>query len=134
MAVHGAQQKIHEAVLSWPRWISGAGLIDLIKMFIQRGWSGVTAHPHRFGGTEYRLGKRELGHIHGDQVVDIPFPKKVRDKIIAAGRAEPHHVLPESGWISFYLNESADIDKAIGLFRQSFELAEKQRSPKQGSE
>ena len=72
MAVHGARQKIHAAVSSWP---------------------GVTAHPHRFGGTEYRLSKRELGHIHGDHLVDIPFPKKVRDEIIAAGRAEPHHVL-----------------------------------------
>ena len=39
-------------------------------------WPGVTAHPHRFGGTEYRLGKRELGHIHGDHLVDIPFPTR----------------------------------------------------------
>ncbi len=37
------------------------------------------------------MGKRELGHIYDDQVVDIPFPKKVRDEIIAADRAEPHH-------------------------------------------
>lgn len=109
MAVHGARQKIHEAVLSW---------------------RGVTAHPHRFGGTEYRLGKRELGHIHGDHLVDIPFPKKVRDEIIAAGRAEPHQILPDSGWISFYLNESADVEKAVELLRQSFELAEKQQSHK----
>lgn len=109
MSVHGARQKIHEAVSSWPN---------------------VTAHPHRFGGTEYRLGKRELGHIHGDQLVDIPFPKKVRDEIVAAGRAKPHHVLPDSGWISFYLNEIADVEKAIGLFRQSFEMAEKQWSRK----
>ncbi len=53
---------------------------------------------------------------------------------MAAGRAEPHHVLPDSGWISFYLNESTDIEKAIGLFRQSFELAEKQRSRKHAGE
>ncbi len=37
MAVHGARQKIHEAVLCWPRWISGSGLIDLMEKFIQRG-------------------------------------------------------------------------------------------------
>jgi len=42
-------------------------------------WPGIEAHPHRFGGTEYRIGKREIGHIHGDALVDIPFPKKVRD-------------------------------------------------------
>lgn len=105
MSVHGASQKIHEEVSSWP---------------------GVTAHPHRFGGTEYRLGKRELGHIHGDQLMDIPFPKKVRDEIVAAGRARPHHVLPESGWISFYLNEPADVQQAIALLRHSYELAGKQ--------
>jgi len=105
MSVHGARQRIHEAVLSWP---------------------GVTAHRHRFGGTEYRLHQRELGHIHGDRLVDIPLPKKVRDEIVAEGRAEPHHVLPESGWISFYLWEPADIDRAISLLRQAFELARKQ--------
>ena len=37
-------------------------------------WPGVEAHPHRFGGTEYRIGKREIGHIHGDSLVDIPIP------------------------------------------------------------
>ena len=110
MAVNGARQKIHETVLSWP-----------------------TAHPHRFGGTEFRLGKRELGHIHGDYLVDIPFPRKVRDDIIAAGRAEPHHVLPNSGWISFYLNEPDDIERAIALLQESFELAAKQRSRKHGA-
>ncbi len=58
--------------------------------------------------------------------MDIPFPKKVRDEIVAAGRAKPHHALPDSGWISFYLNEPADVDQAIELFRKSFELTEKQ--------
>ena len=52
-------------------------------------WPDVEAHPHRFGGTEYRIGKREIGHIHGDTLVDIPFPTKVRDEVVAAGRAEP---------------------------------------------
>jgi hypothetical protein len=88
-------------------------------------WPGVTAHPHRFGGTEYRLGRRELGHVHGDSLVDIPFPKKVRDEVVAAGLAEPHHVLPESGWVSFYMREAADIGRAIELLRRSFDLAER---------
>src|SRR2546425_12213176 len=88
-----------------------------------QGWSGVTARPHRFGGTEYRLGRREIGHVHGDHLVDIPFPKKVRDELVAAGRAEPHHVLPESGWASIYLKPSPDVERAIGLLRLSIEIA-----------
>jgi hypothetical protein len=105
MSVQGARQKIHDTVTSWP---------------------GVTAGAHRFGGTEFRLGSRELGHIHGDYLVDVPFPTKLRNEIVAAGRALPHHVLPNSGWVSFYLNEPADIERAVALLRQSFDLAQRQ--------
>ncbi len=94
-------------------------------------WPGLTAHPHQFGGTEYRIGTREIGHIHGDWLVDIPFPTKVRNEIVAAGRAEKHHILPDSGWISFYLREPADIEQAIQLFRESYEIALKQKSHSQ---
>jgi len=88
-----------------------------------RTCSGITAQPHRFGGTEYRLGRREIGHVHTDYLVDIPFPKKVRDELVASGRAEPHHILPESGWVSIHLIQEPDVDRAIELLRLSFEIA-----------
>lgn len=87
------------------------------------GWEGLVSQPHRFGGTEWVLGRREIGHIHGDTLVDIPFPKRVRDELIAAGAAEPHHVLPESGWVSVWLREAADVGRAVELLRRSYELA-----------
>ena len=90
-------------------------------------WQGIETHPHRFGGTEFRIGKREIGHIHGDSLVDIPFPKKIRDEIVAAKEAEPHHILPETGWVSFYLREEADVDRAIALLKRSYEIALKQK-------
>ena len=107
MGIKGAQERITKAATSW---------------------EGVTAKPHRFGGVEYTIGKREIGHIHGDYLVDIPFPKKVRAEIVAAGRAEPHHILPETGWVSFYLRGEEDVEKAIGLLRESFEIAMRQKS------
>jgi hypothetical protein len=76
------------------------------------------------GGTEYRLGRREIGHVHGDSLVDIPFPKRIRNELVTAGRAEPHHILPESGWVSIYLRQAADVDRAIELLRLSFEIAD----------
>ena len=102
--------------------MSVSGAKERIGATLQ-GWSGVTAQPHRFGGTEYRLGRREIRHVHGDRLVDIPFPKKVRDELVATGRAEPHHILPESGWVSIYLRETSDVDQAIELLRLSYELA-----------
>jgi hypothetical protein len=88
----------------------------------------VTVRPHRFGGVEYVIGKREIGHIHGDHLVDIPFPKKVRDEIVGSGRAEPHHILPETGWVSFYLRREEDVEQAITLLQKSYEIAQKQKS------
>lgn len=84
---------------------------------------GVSAHPHRFGGTEYRLGTREIGHVHGESLVDIPFPKPVRDEVIANHLAEPHHILPESGWISLYLRQEQDTQTAVQLLNRSLEIA-----------
>ena len=93
-------------------------------------WEGVSTTPHRFGGVEYRLGTRELGHIHGDHLVDIPFPKKVRDEIVSARLAEPHHILPETGSVSFYLREDDDVQKVIALLRRSYEIALRQKQPR----
>jgi predicted DNA-binding protein (MmcQ/YjbR family) len=61
--------------------------------------------------------------VHGDYLVDIPFPKKVRDELVAAGRAEAHHILPQSGWVSVYIKQANDVDRAIELLQYSFELA-----------
>ena len=74
------------------------------------------------------IGKREIGHIHSDHLVDIPFPKKVRDEIVASGRAQPHHILPETGWVSFYLRQESDVEQAINLLKESYEIAQKQKS------
>jgi hypothetical protein len=113
MAVANAQAQITQAALSWP---------------------GVSAHPHRFGGVEYRLGRRELGHIHGDHLVDIPFPSRVRDEIVAARQASPHHILPESGWVSFYLQAPGDIQEAIVLLRRSYQIAQAQLARRAASD
>jgi hypothetical protein len=85
-------------------------------------WPGVSAHIHRFGGVEYRIGEREIGHVHGDRLVDLPFPRAVHDELIAAGDAEPHHVLPQSGWVSFRIAGETDVARAIALFRRSYDL------------
>ena len=45
-------------------------------------WPYVTARAHKFGGIEFRLNKREMGHIHGDRLVDLPFPMSTRDELV----------------------------------------------------
>ena len=86
-------------------------------------WEGVTSRPHRFGGVEFRVGRRELGHLHGDRLADLPFPRRVAEELIADGRARPHHVLPESGWVSRPIASAEDVDEVVELFRLSYERA-----------
>ena len=83
----------------------------------------VTEASHRFGGIEFRLGRRELGHLHGDYLADLPFPRRVRDELVAAGRAKPHHVLPDSGWVSRRVDSPEDVEAVVELFRMSYERA-----------
>jgi hypothetical protein len=84
-------------------------------------WPGVTTAAHRFGGIELRLGRRELGHLHGSQLADLPFPVRIREELVAAGKAEPHHVLPESGWISYHIRDAGDVPSVIALFRLNYD-------------
>ena len=90
-------------------------------------WDGVQIAPHRFGGVEFRLGRRELGHLHGDRIADLPFPRRVRDELIAAGRARPHHVLPETGWVTVPVGGPEGADNVIELFRLAYERADQAR-------
>jgi len=87
-------------------------------------WDGVSVHPHRFGGIEFRLGGRQLGHLHGERWVDLPFPRRIRDMLVETGRASPHHVLPHTGWVSRRISGEEDVPEVIELFRLSYERAQ----------
>ncbi len=83
-------------------------------------WPNVSVHAHRFGGREFRFGKAEIGHIHRDGTVDIPFPRPVRDALLKEGQAEEHRWVPNSGWATFRVRAEADIQHALELLRISY--------------
>jgi len=85
-------------------------------------WEGVTTGEHRFGGKEFKIGHRELGHLHPG-FADLPFPLPVRNELIAAGRATPHHVIPNSGWVTAPMRTVAQITNVGELFRLNYEIA-----------
>jgi len=85
-------------------------------------WPGVQSVPHQFGAVEFTIGDREIGHLHGNTLLDVPFPRAVREELVAAGLAEPHHFLPQIGWVSFRIRRADDCAAAIALLRKSYDL------------
>ena len=83
-------------------------------------WPHVSVHSHRFGGREFLFDKAEVGHVHTGGIVDIPFPRSVRDALLANGLAEEHHWVPNSGWITFRMQGKEDLSHALWLMRLSY--------------
>jgi hypothetical protein len=79
----------------------------------------VTVHGPRF--VEFRVGRRELGHLHGSHLADITFPVRIREQLVAARRAMLHHQHPESGWVSVPIRAEDDVTEIVTLFRLSYD-------------
>ncbi len=85
-------------------------------------WEGITVTNHKYGGIQFNKHGHEIGHIHGNGMMDIPFNRKLKLQLIEQGRVEDHHTLKDTGWSSFEINTLADKDRAIGLLREAYEL------------
>jgi Family of unknown function (DUF5519) len=83
-------------------------------------WPNVSVHSHRFGGKEFCVGNAEVGHVHENGIVDMPFPRSIRDALLAENLAEEHHWVPNSGWITFRLGSEDDLNHAVWLMRLSY--------------
>lgn len=83
-------------------------------------WPQISVHAHRFGGREFRFGSAEVGHVHEGGIVDIPFPRSVRDALLAEGLAEEHRWVPNSGGITFRVRSEEDFNHAGWLLRLSY--------------
>ena len=85
------------------------------------GWPRMEAKPHRFNRIEFRVRGHETGHLHGDRWADLPFPVRVRKELVAQGKARLHHILPQTGWVSYPIRGEEDISGALELFRLNYD-------------
>jgi hypothetical protein len=84
-------------------------------------WPGTSSQPHRFGGVEFRYAGHELGHLHGSRQADLPFPVRVREELVASGRVSPHHILPQTGRVTYYISGEDDLARVVALFRLNYD-------------
>jgi hypothetical protein len=83
-------------------------------------WPGVSVGPHRFGGLEFRVGRRQLGHLHGEAIADIPLPRALRDELVAEGRVQPHRWRGDSGWVTVPIDSPSGAAEAVRLLRLGY--------------
>lgn len=94
-------------------------------------WPGVETAPHRYAATEFRLFGREFGHVHRGGVLDVNFPKRVRDHLVESELAATHRFAPDTGWTTYDLRDDADFDGGRWLLRLAYcyRLATKRGRP-----
>jgi len=83
-------------------------------------WPGVSVDAHPGGIVFFHVGRREIGHLHGNRMADLPFPVRIREKLVAEGKANLHYLHPKTGWITYYLRSDRDFEPIIELFRLNY--------------
>jgi hypothetical protein len=87
-------------------------------------WPGVEAGPGRRGEFGFRVGRREIGHLHGDRSAHFGFPKAVWEELYAQGRVTYHPVFPDKkGWAARRIESDDDVRDVIALLRVNYDRA-----------
>ena len=85
-------------------------------------WPGVEAGPGRRGEFAFRVGRHEIGHLHGDHAAHFFFPKDVWADLFAQGRVTHHPVFPDkTGPAARRIADDADVDDVITLMRLNYD-------------
>jgi hypothetical protein len=101
MTTHTASEQITEQVTSWP---------------------GVQAGPGRRGEFAFKVGGREIGHLHGNRAAHFGFPKQLWRELRAEDRIEPHPVFPgREGLAARRIEDDDDVRDVVELMRLNYE-------------
>lgn len=93
-------------------------------------WPGVEAGPGRRGEFAFRVGRREIGHLHGDHAAHFNFPKPVWSDLMQQARIEPHPVFPDAqGPAARRIRNDEDIADVLVLLRLNYDRLRGRNAP-----
>jgi hypothetical protein len=85
-------------------------------------WPGVEAGHGRRGEFAFKVGGREIGHLHGDHAAHFFFPPEVWEELSGEGRIGPHPVFPDRhGPASRRIANDDDVRDVIAMMRMNYE-------------
>ena len=83
-------------------------------------WPGIVAAFGKRGEWGFKIGPREVGHLHGDRVAHFGFPKPVWHELMAEGRVSEHPIMKE-GWAARAIHGEDDVREVIALMRLNYD-------------
>ena len=84
-------------------------------------WPGVEVDDGELGELAFKVGRRELGHLHGDHAAHFSFPKSQWRALHAEGRIENHPVFPaKEGPAARRIDDEGDVRDVVELFRINY--------------
>ena len=85
-------------------------------------WPGVVAGYGERGEFSFRVGRREIGHLHGDRAAHFVFPPDIGADLREQGRIGPHPVAPtKAAWGARRIASDEDVDDVIALMRMNYD-------------
>lgn len=85
-------------------------------------WPGVTAAQGTRGELAFRIGRHEIGHLHGDRAAHFSFPRRLGAELREQRRVGPHPVAPQSvAWAARKIESDADVQDVIALLRLNYD-------------
>lgn len=73
---------------------------------------------HNMGGKEFRLAKKEIGHMHWNGDLDILFGKQLTDELLKLNLVQQHKYVPGAA-IAYPVLREQNIPFAVFLLRFS---------------
>jgi hypothetical protein len=85
-------------------------------------WPGVNAGPGQRGEFSFKVGRKEIGHLHGDRTAHFGFPKSVWQELFDAGRIDYHPVFPgKPGFGARAIRGEDDVRDVISMLRLNYD-------------
>jgi hypothetical protein len=83
---------------------------------------GVTERPNTgIHEDAFFVGRQMFMHIHGHGHCDIRLPRDLQERVLSEGKARPHRWAPQAGYVTFMVNDEADLEPAMELIQASYD-------------
>jgi hypothetical protein len=115
---------VFDALLKLTSLLTNKNLPDYIDEIETEvlSWQHTHISAHKYGGLQFNINTTELGHIHGNGLLDILLNREQKFLLMKQYPVQDHHIFKNSGWISFWIKTVEDKQTAIALLRYVYDL------------